>query len=688
MRFWVLFLIALTNLTTDCLAAARTQVDLVNLTPEIEPKKKILIGVRFRCDPGFHIYWKVPGDAGQPPTITWREKAGSSISDFLFPGPTLYNQKGIISFIHSEESLFLLEVTPPAEAKGVLNLKAKVEWLECNEAGCYPQEKEVALSLKIGEKNEALSFDSRKYPDLQPVLSAEIIDSTNQSDSQNLVVSPPAPINPEERRTYSSIWFPERNFITASAVDQQSQQESNKVFSLNDAPEKLEAGPLSFITQSSDGTFVRIVVKKTTIAAASASTEKPKESHSLTWQPWSLESQNRALNDGKIVYIDFTARWCATCQVNKRVYTQEDVQNALLTQSVVLLKADWTKKDAAIAAELKKYGRQGIPLNVFLKKDQNPVILSEVLTGSEVLQGLEAITTQKPHLLPTTNHSFFFWLSLAFLGGAILNLMPCVFPMIGIKVLSIAQQSRAEPSTVILLGLSYTAGVVVSFLGLAAIILALKAGGSSIGWGFQMQSPGFVLGTSILMVTLGLSLLGLFEIGTSLAGKAGQVDQSQSFGGSFLSGVLATAVATPCTAPGLGAALGFALDENRSGSETFILFSVIGLGLASPYLLFSLFPQLARFLPAPGQWMIHLKRILALPLFAYAVYLLWVLNGLSEKSLNLTQVSVGFIFITSACWIWGRWTAPHYSTLTRWIAATFSVTIFVTSVYFLFARLT
>jgi DsbC/DsbD-like thiol-disulfide interchange protein len=372
MRFWVLFLIALTNLTTDCLAAARTQVDLVNLTPEIEPKKKILIGVRFRCDPGFHIYWKVPGDAGQPPTITWREKAGSSVSDFLFPGPTLYNQKGIISFIHSEESLFLLEVTPPAEAKGVLNLKAKVEWLECNEAGCYPQEKEVALSLKIGEKNEALSFDSRKYPDLQPVLSAEIIDSTNQSDSQNLVVSPPAPINPEERRTYSSIWFPERNFITASAVDQQSQQESNKVFSLNDAPEKLEAGPLSFITQSSDGTFVRIVVKKTTIAAASASTEKPKESHSLTWQPWSLESQNRALNDGKIVYIDFTARWCATCQVNKRVYTQEDVQNALLTQSVVLLKADWTKKDAAIAAELKKYGRQGIPLNVFLKKDQNP----------------------------------------------------------------------------------------------------------------------------------------------------------------------------------------------------------------------------------------------------------------------------------------------------------------------------
>ncbi|NBX01722.1 hypothetical protein EBR11_04230, partial [bacterium] len=224
MRFWVLFLIALTNLTTDCLAAARTQVDLVNLTPEIEPKKKILIGVRFRCDPGFHIYWKVPGDAGQPPTITWREKAGSSFSDFLFPGPTLYNQKGIISFIHSEESLFLLEVTPPAEAKGVLNLKAKVEWLECNEAGCYPQEKEVALSLKIGEKNEALSFDSRKYPDLQPVLSAEIIDSTNQSESQNLVVSPPAPINPEERRTYSSIWFPERNFITASAVDQQSQQ--------------------------------------------------------------------------------------------------------------------------------------------------------------------------------------------------------------------------------------------------------------------------------------------------------------------------------------------------------------------------------------------------------------------------------------------------------------------------------
>lgn len=687
MRFLVLFLFTLTNLTTDCQATVRTQVDLVNLTPEIEPNKKILIGVRFRCDPGFHIYWKVPGDAGQPPSITWQEKAGATIGNFLFPGPSLYNQKGVISFIHHDESLFLLELTPPADAAGKLNLKAKVEWLECNEAGCYPQEKDVSLTLKVGEKNEFLSYDPRKYPDLQPELSAEIVKSTNQSDSDNLVIAAPVQIIAGKKREFTSTWFPERNFITPTAVDQQSQQGANKVFSLNEAPEKLESGPLSFVTQGSDGTFIRINVKKAEIAPVSATIQKPTESHSLSWQPWSPEAQNRALAEGKIVYVDFTARWCATCQVNKRVYSQEEVQAALLSQSVALLKADWTKKDAIIANELKKYGRQGIPLNVFLKKDQSPVILSEVLTGSEVLQGLEAINTQKPHITPTTQHSFLFWLCLAFLGGAILNLMPCVFPMIGIKILSIAQQARAERSTVIILGLSYTAGVIISFLGLAAIITALKAGGSSIGWGFQMQSPSFVLGTSILMVTLGLSLLGLFEIGTSLAGKAGQVDQSRGLWGSFLSGVLATAVATPCTAPGLGAALGFALEENRSGYETFLLFGLIGLGLAAPYLIFSFSPKLIRFLPAPGPWMEHLKRLFALPLFAYAIYLLWVLNGLSDQSLSISHLSIGFLLITIACWIWGRWTAPHQTTRTRQIGGALSLVLFFVSVYYLFHTL-
>lgn len=687
MRYWALFLLAITTLTTDGLAAVRTQVDLVNLTPEIAPKKKALIGVRFRCDPGFHIYWKIPGDAGQSPSITWQEKAGATLSDFFFPGPTLYNQKGIISFIHSDESILLLEFTPDAEAKGTLHLKAKVEWLECNEAGCYPQEKEVSMSLKVGEKNEAHSFDSRKYPDLQSILSAEIVESTSPTESTNLVIAPPTQTTAANQRDFYSPWFPERNFITPTAVDQQSRQGNNKVFSLNEAPEKLDSGPLSFVTQGSDGVFVRVIVKKGQVIPNSSSIQKTKESHSLSWQPWSPEAQERALAEGKIVYVDFTARWCATCQVNKRVYTQDEVQAALLSQSVVLLKADWTKKDAVIANELKKYGRQGIPLNVFLKKDQNPVILSEVLTGSEVMQGLEAITTQKPHVILTTQHSFLFWLSLAFFGGAILNLMPCVFPMIGIKILSIAQQSRAERSTIVLLGLSYTAGVIISFLGLAAIITALKTGGSSIGWGFQMQSPGFVLGTSILMVTLGLSLLGLFEIGTSLAGKAGQVNQTQGLGGSFLSGVLATAVATPCTAPGLGAALGFALEENRSSSETFLLFGFIGLGLAIPYLIFSFFPRLIRFLPAPGPWMEHLKRFLALPLFAYALYLLWVLNGLSDQSLSISHLLIGFALITVACWIWGRWTAPHQSTLTRQLGGALSLILFAGSVYYLYHSL-
>ena len=675
MRLLALGLLSLFALLGDLSAAVRTKVDLVNLTPDVRAGEKALIGLRFRCDPHFHVYWKNPGDAGASPTIEWTEKSGTTVGGFIWPGPKLLDQAGIMNFVYEDETLVLLEVAIPAGKTGTVVLKGKAEWLECDDKGCWPYDKQVELTLKVGAGNAAYKYDRKLYPHFRPAIS-----TTGSSDGKILTVNLPA------ERKLADTWFPERNFVTPNATAFQKKAGGKLSFELKDATETLASGPLNFTTRAEDGGFVDINVKLVAAATqpAPAETTKP-HAGGIEWQPWSPESQAKALADGKIVYVDFTARWCATCQVNKRVYKQEDVAQALAAAGVVLLKADWTKKDEVIADELRKYGRTGIPLNVFLKTGQPPAVLSEALTGTEVIAALKSVTAGKAYQAETITHTFAFWLLLAFGGGMLLNLMPCVFPMIGLKVLGFAKEAGASRRTVILNGLLYAAGVIVSFLALALLIIGLKSGGSSVGWGFQMQSPGFVLGTCVLMIVLGLSLVGVFEIGVGLGGVS--AGEGEGRVATFLSGVLATVVATPCTAPGLGAALGFALDKERSTGETLLFFTVIGLGMALPYLLLSVFPRLAAMLPRPGEWMESLKQGMAFPLFAYALYLLWVLNALVEDAAWVRDASLGLALIATACWILGRWGALHRTDKERLTAKLIAVTLFAGTLAYLFGTL-
>lgn len=675
MRLLALGLLSLLGLFGDLAAAVRTKVDLVNLTPDIRPGEKALIAMRFRCDPHFHIYWKNPGDAGQSPTVEWQEKSGTTVGDFVWPGPKMLDQSGVYNFVYEDETLLLMEVAVPAGAKGKLAFKGKAEWLECDDSGCWPHDKQVELTVQVGAGNVAYKYDTKLYPALRPRLT-----TTATSDGKSLTVAIPA------GEKLPQTWFPERGFVAPTATAKQKQAGGSVVFELADATEKLDSGELIFTTRAADGGFVDI--KAVLGGAPAKAAPGPAATPTKTtgeWQPWSPEAQAKALAEGKTVYVDFTARWCATCQVNKRVYTQGDVAQALSSAGVVMLKADWTKKDEVIAQELGKYGRTGIPLNVFLKAGQPPAILSEALTGTEVLAALKSVGEGKAYQAEATTHSFFIWMLLAFGGGILLNLMPCVFPMIGLKVLGFAKEAGASRRTVVLNGLLYSAGVIASFLVLALLIIGLKSGGSSYGWGFQMQSPGFVLGTCVLMIVLGLSLAGVFEIGTSLGGVSAGDGEGRT--ATFLSGVLATVVATPCTAPGLGAALGFALDKERSTPETLLFFTVIGLGMALPYLLLSVFPRLAAMLPRPGEWMESLKQGMSFPLFGYALYLLWVLNALVEDAAWVRDASLGLALIATACWVLGRWGALHRTDRERLTAKLTSGALFIGTLAYLYATL-
>jgi thiol:disulfide interchange protein DsbD len=211
----------------------------------------------------------------------------------------------------------------------------------------------------------------------------------------------------------------------------------------------------------------------------------------------------------------------------------------------------------------------------------------------------------------------------ALLGGLLLNLMPCVFPILAIKVLGFARQAgndRAHRRA----GLAYTGGVILSFLALGGAMLALRAAGAGLGWGFQLQSPGVVAALAALFTLLGLNLAGVFEFGRAAPSSVCSAQAKHPLANDFLSGVLAVVIASPCTAPFMGVSLGFAI--GLPAAQALLLFAAMGLGLALPYLAASFVPAVSRLLPRPGPWMHTLRRLLAFPMFATVAWLVWVLG--------------------------------------------------------------
>jgi thiol:disulfide interchange protein/DsbC/DsbD-like thiol-disulfide interchange protein len=211
----------------------------------------------------------------------------------------------------------------------------------------------------------------------------------------------------------------------------------------------------------------------------------------------------------------------------------------------------------------------------------------------------------------------------AVLGGLILNLMPCVFPILAIKVVGFTRHADDRRGHRVS-GLAYTAGVIVSFAALGAVMLALRAAGEQLGWGFQLQSPGVVAALAALFTVIGLNLAGLFEFGSFLPSSVATLEARHPVTNAFLSGVLAVAVASPCTAPFMGASLGFAV--GLPALQALLVFAAIGLGMALPYLAASWVPAVARLLPRPGPWMDTFRKLMAFPMFATVAWLVWVLG--------------------------------------------------------------
>ncbi|HTH53643.1 MAG TPA: thioredoxin family protein [Edaphobacter sp.] len=266
-------------------------------------------------------------------------------------------------------------------------------------------------------------------------------------------------------------------------------------------------------------------------------------------------------------------------------------------------------------------------------------------------------------------------ISLAFVGGIILNLMPCVFPVLFLKGLSLVQSSNEDRGRIRRHGLVYTLGILVSFWVIVAALLLLRAGGSEAGWGFQLQSPTFLAILASGIFFFALSLSGLFDLGLSLTSVGGELAQKQGYAGSFFTGVLATVVATPCTAPFMGAAIGFALAQ--SGWITFSVFTALALGLAAPYLLLSFQPAWTRLLPRPGAWMEVFKQVTAIIFFATVIWLTYVYGNLfsTQAVYHVALLLACFLLLAVAGWVLGRWPARWPSAIAAVLIGLFALSV-------------
>ena len=498
------------------------EAELVASTTSIQPGTPLKVGLRLLPDPGWHTYWKNPGDSGLPTEIRFDLPEGMQASNIAWPFPEAMPMGHLINYGYEGEHLLPVTIEIPEDlATGQdLVLQADAEWLVCEEI-CIPGDATLGLRLPV-------------------------TDQTPESD-------------PDRRELFA--WAEQRQ------------------------PESVE-WPARF---STDGGQLSV----------------------------QIEPELSTIDDD----------WAFFSALENLVDHSEPATVTAADRQIL------------VAQKLSAYftGQPEDLEFVLVDTEAERGYLLRATPGELGTTGLAAATA--------TPSGWLLALVLALAGGILLNLMPCVFPVLSIKAMSLVSGAGHDQRAH---GLAYTAGVVLSFGLLAGILLALRAGGEAIGWGFQLQSPWFVGVLIYVLFALGLSLSGLFEFGTRLMGSGQALTEKSGVKGSFFTGVLACVVASPCTAPFMGTALGVAVLMPWPAAMG--IFLALGLGLALPMLALSFSPALARRMPRPGPWMNTFKQAMAFPLYLAVVWLLWVLARQTDAN-GLAAVLAGMVALAFALWL-------------------------------------
>ena len=581
------------------------RVELVNDEFAVYAPDEILAGLHFKLEPGWHIYWKNPGDAGEPPRIDWELPKGVKADSMQFPAPMRLPLGPLMDFGYEDEVVFPITLYVDSSFKpgSTVHLVAKVSWLVCK-GSCIPGKTNLELNVPVvrgkpGGNGLVIPLLKRFWTEIPKPLPVSF--RTNYQPSKEgfrLTIE-------TGKREQSAEFFPEEQDI----ID-------------NPAPQKL--------TPTANGLILDL-----------------KKDASLTTTPKQLKGVLE-LTGGRAYEIVALPPGVAA-----------DTASAV---GSAVQQASGAKAPPVSGQAM--YGLKPVPFN-----------------GAESSSTSEGRSTSATVTFPDESRAAGFWLKLlrtsglAFLGGLLLNLMPCVFPVLFLKGLALVNSGNEERAKLRMHGLVYASGILVSFWALVAVLLGLRAAGSTLGWGFQFQSPVFLSLMAGLLFFLGLSLAGQFEIGLTLTSAGGTLAQKQGYTGSFFTGVLAVVVATPCTAPFMGAAVGYALAQ--SPAVTFAVFTALALGLAAPYVALTLQPAWTRWLPRPGVWMEVLRQAVAVPIFATVIWLAWVLTG-AYGSGALVALLGSFLLLAIAGWFLGRWPAKRWATV---VAAIILLTVVAIAIF-------
>ena len=588
------------------------EAELIADVAQAAPGQPFRIALRLRHDPDWHTYWRNPGDSGLPTRFEPVGPAGAAFDDIAWPAPRRLAIGDLANYGYEGEVVLSRQATLPSSF-GESNARFEVlaQWLVCKDV-CIPGEASLALVLPVGPQAQPAAADvvarfddsAKRAPDPAARLQA----GWWQQGTQAYVVLPAG------MTIGRAEFFPYFDGVVTPAAAQ----------SLVEARSSSDAGAAGAPPTQA---------LSLAVAATSTGETTPDPAAGLL------------VADGKAIEIGLQR--LADPPLAGKVISVAEVVPAAPPPAPGLLD------------RLRGRGTAG----------------SAAASSASVASASSGMARAYPsQSVGADSGTLTLAIAGALFGGLILNLMPCVFPVIGLKVLSFSQSAGGDARAARRHALAFSAGVVLSFLLMGVALLALRSAGTAAGWGFQMQSPVFVGAMALLFVLIGLNLFGVFETGVSLtrfdvpgAGGTGAAVKGARVDGrglptSFWTGVIAVLVATPCTAPFMGSAVGFTMTSPPA--QTMLVFAALGAGMAAPYLVLGWAPGLLRWLPRPGPWLLVFKQLLAFPMLATAAWLAWVLT-LQTGADGLLRLLMSAILVAFAAWVYGRAQTAGFSRSSR-----------------------
>lgn len=632
-------------------------VELLPAVQSIQPGQPFDVALRFKLEDGWHIYWSNSGDSGMPPKVAWGLPDGFEVGDFRYPSPERYTGAGgIVTNVLKDDPILVTTLTPPADLRGAVELKAQLQILVCKKA-CFMLKRAVNHKIKVqaatpAPANQAVFADAARRQPVPPdrakfgkITAAASVDRVRPQDKFELgvviEVQPKFHIQSNKPLTPGLV-------ATDVFVDT---AEGIFVEQPTFPKHKVRAGPGGMKLAEFDG---RVMIRM----AVEADGELPAG-------PLNLRG---------------IARYQA-CNEKGQCFPPQNVAWSLSVPTAAAgSKVTPTHRDLFGS----QHGDAAVPTDTPGESETAPNVVTDAVPteGDPVLDAEQAAgqlsdPPQETDIAVAGGGSagrLLWYMLLASLGGLILNVMPCVLPVISLKLMSFVQQSGEDRGRVFKLGLAFSGGIVLSFVALAAAVAVLKSQGENVGWGFQLSSAPFVVVLASLIFLFGLSLFGVFEVHLpgKVSSKLGEAEAREGLFGTFLKGVLATILGTPCVGPFLGSTLGWALSQ--TGGVIFAVFTAMGVGMALPYVILAAFPTWMRYLPKPGNWMIRFKQFMGFVLMATVGWFLIILGDLvGPRGLGWTLVF--FCFLAFGAWLIGTisFTMPRGRQLGLWGAALASI---------------